>query len=603
MKLSDYVFQFVADTGVRHVFMLSGGGAMHLVDSAGNTPGLEFIASLHEQGASVAAEAYGQYTNNLGVALVTTGPGGTNAITGVAGAWLDSTPMLVISGQVKRADMIGERGCRQMGFQELDSVALVNSITKYAATVMEPSSIRFHLEKALHLACSGRPGPVWLEIPLDVQAAQIDVDSLEGFTPELEQGSAAERDNLAGLVHRAIELLNRSERPIVLVGNGVRLAGAQERLLRLLEHLRLPILTTWKEIDFLPEDHPLFVGRPGAIGQRGANFAQQNSDWILTVGARLDFGQTGYMHRWFARGARKVIVDVDVAEICKLDMDVDVPVIADAADFVDEFAAQVEAGRIVELERTEWLRRCKKWQARYPVVLPEYWDQSRHVNTYVLIDVLSDELSGDDLVVPGSSGSCSEVTMQALRVKPGMRVLNTEGLGSMGFGVPAAIGACLAADHRRTICIEGDGSLNMNAQELEVVKRLNLPIKIFVLNNSGYASIRASQSTHFGRLVAADETSGLTLPDAIRIADAYGIPGVRLESHAGIRTKVREVLDSDGPILCEVVVSPEQPTQPKLSSYQRADGSMASKPLEDLWPFLHRAEFLGNMIVPQIDED
>ena len=602
MKLSDYVFEFLAGEGVRHVFMLPGGGAMHLVDSVGNTPGIEFVANVHEQGASIAAEAYAQYRNDVGVALVTTGPGGTNALTGLAGAWLDSTPMLVLSGQVKRADMVGARGCRQMGFQELDMVSVVGPITKYAVTVMEPESIRYQLEKALYMARSGRPGPVWLEIPLDIQAAEVDVASLEGFTPDDDVGGTT----VAGLAvpaRQAIALLNESERPVVLVGNGVRLARAEERLLALAERLGIPILTTWKELDLLPEGHPLFVGRPGAIGQRGANFAQQNADWILVVGARLDLGQTGYMHRWFAREARKVIVDIDPAELCKLDMDINVRVNADAGDFINALAAEVDGGAVVEKDRVAWLHRCKDWQARYPVVLPEFWDQAEYVNTYVLVDVLSDLLAEHDLVVPGSSGSCSEVTMQALRARQGVRVLNTEGLGSMGFGVAAALGACLASGGRRTISIEGDGSFHMNAQELEVVRRLGLPLKIFVLNNFGYASIRTSQAAYFKRLVAADATSGMTLPSVTVVANAYGIATVRLENHDDIRARVRDVLEHEGPIVCEVMVSPEQLTQPKLSSYQRVDGSMGSKPLEDLWPFLDRAEFMENMIVAPVEAE
>ncbi len=600
IKLSDYVFRFVADLGVRHVFILPGGGCMHLVDSVSRCPDIEYVCNLHEQACAIAADAYGQYTNNLGVVLVTTGPGGTNTVTGVAAAWLDSTPCLFISGQVKRSDMIGDRGVRQMGFQEMNIVRLVNSITKYAVTVTDPGSIRYHLEKAVHLARSGRPGPVWVDIPLDVQATMIEKRDLVEFAPdEVEQ--PADPNILEQQVGEAIQLFNQAERPVILVGNGVRLANGKEDFLRLIEILKAPILTTWKAIDFLPECHWLFAGRPGSAGQRGASFTQQNSDWILTIGARLDSGQTGYSHQNFARAARKIMVDIDPAEIRKMMMPIDVPVFADAGAFIREFIRQSD--KIIARDRSNWLARCKDWQAKYPVLLPEYWDEQGRVNDYVLIETLSDEMSSQDLLVPGSSGACSERTLQAFKVKEGMRILNSPGLGAMGFGVPASIGACIASGKRRTVCIDGDGGLSMNIQELETVRRLNLPIKFFVLNNQGYASIRATQRSYFeGRYVASSQSSGLSLPDTLKVAEAYGLPVARIQDHTNIRQKVREVLQLTGPVVCDVMVSQDQETMPRLSSIQRADGSMVSKPLEDLWPFLDREELISNMLIPPLED-
>ena len=599
MKLSDYVIRRVAQE-VRHVFLLPGGGSMHLVDSVGRCRDIEYVCNLHEQACAIAADAYSQHTNNLGVALVTTGPGGTNTITGVAAAWLDSTPCLIISGQVKRADLIGNRSVRQMGFQELNIVDIVEPITKYAVTVTDPASIKYHLEKALYFARNGRPGPVWLDIPLDVQVAQVDEADLKGFDP----GEVAEPPDfglLKNQVSDAIQLLNQSERPVILVGNGVRLSKAIDDFLQLIEVLQMPVLTTWKAIDFLPECHSLFVGRPGAVGQRGANFTQQNSDWILILGARLDLGQTGYNHRNFARAAKKIMVDIDPAEIKKMDMTIDVPVCADAKAFIQEFLRQRSA--IVPKDRSAWWERCREWKSIYPVVLPEYWEEQGGVNNYVLVDVLSDEMSGDDLLVPGSSGACSEVTMQAFRVKQGMRIFNNPGLGPMGLGIPASIGACLASGRKRTVCIDGDGGFQLNIQELETVKRLNLPIKFFVLNNQGYASIRATQQSYFeGRLVASSPSSGLTLPDTLKIAAAYGLPTAQIQDHSHLRERVHQVLEQDGPVVCDVIVSPNQVTAPRLSSTQRADGTMVSKPLEDLWPFLDREEFLANMIIPPLSE-
>ncbi len=592
---------FVADLGVKDVFMLPGGGCMHLLDSLGRSPRLRFICNLHEQASAVAAEAYAQYTNNVGVALVTTGPGGTNTITGVAGAWLDSTPCLFISGQVKRTDCVGDRGVRQMGFQEINIVKVVGSLTKYAVTIVDPESVRYHLEKAVYLARSGRPGPVWIDIPLDIQAAMIDEGKLSGFDPR----EAAVTDDSAALrrqISDTIQLLNQSERPVILAGNGIRLSNAYDKFLQLIELLRIPVLTTWKTIDFIPETHALYCGRPGSIGQRGANFTQQNSDLLISIGARLDYGQTGYTHKNFARAAKKVMVDIDFTEIKKMMTSIDVPVPADAGAFIREFLQQ--ANNLAVKDRSSWLARCKAWQAKYPVILSQYREEKEYVNHYMLIDALSEEMTGNDLLVPGSSGASSEVSMQAFRVKEGMRIFNTEGLGSMGFGVPAAIGGCIASGGKRTVCIDGDGGFHMNSQELEVVKRLKLPIKYFILNNDGYGSIRTTQRNYFqGRYVASNPESGLTLPDIRKIGEAYGIRTFQLRNHADLRRKVREILDADGPAVTEVMVSPDQYTAPKLSSYAKQDGTMVSRPLEDLWPFLDRKEFEANMIIPSLTEE
>lgn len=599
MKLSDYVIARVAEAGVRHVFMLAGGGSMHLVDSLGRNGDLAYIANLHEQGAAIAAEAYGQYMGDLGVALVTTGPGGTNTLTGLVGAWLDSTPVLFVSGQVKRADMIGDSGLRQMGFQEADIVGIVTPVTKYAVTVTDPDTIAWHLDKALHIARSGRPGPVWVDVPLDVQAAQVDEGTLARYAPD--EPVCADAAAVEKAVDETLALLATAERPVLLVGNGVRLAGAVPDVVGLAEALRLPVLLTWKMLDALEEDHPLYCGRPGSIGQRGANFTQQNADLLISVGARLDLGQTGYDHARFARGARKVIVDIDHAEIAKLKMDIDVPVVADAGAFVRALAAR--AGEVSPVAWEGWLARAKELQGRYPVMLPEYRDRADGVDTYALVDVISDALGPADMVVPGSSGSANEVTMQSFRVKRGQRVIATEGLGSMGFGIPAAIGACLASGGRRIVCIEGDGSFHMNVQELEVVRRLDLPVKFFVLDNGGYASIRASQANYFeGRLVGSDPASGLTLPDICEVAEAYRIRSMSIESRSTLREDVAEALAHPGPVVCRIATSPSTVTQPRLSSYARADGTMASRPLEDLWPFLDREEFRANMLVPPVEE-
>jgi acetolactate synthase-1/2/3 large subunit len=598
MRLADYVMQRVAEAEVGHVFMVPGGGAMHLNDALGLRRDLQFVSTLHEQAAAIAAEAYARVTNNLGVALVTTGPGGTNAITGVAGAWLESTPCLILSGQVKRADLKGSLGVRQLGPQELDIVSIVTPITKYAVTVMDPLSIGYELDKALHLARTGRPGPVWLDIPLDVQGAQIDPAALERYDPGSAESLPA---GVAGQIERTIELLNVAERPVLLVGNGVRLAGAGDALLRLVDALDIPVLSTWMGADLLWETHPRYFGKPGTVASRGANFTLQNADLLLSIGARLDVPVTGFDRTQFARAANVVVVDIDPTEIKKLGAVVDLPVCADAGAFISGVLERY--GAIAAVDRTAWIERCTEWKSRYPVILPEYWEQADFVNTYAFSSVLADELTGDDLIIPGSSGVGIDTFWLAFAVKRGQRLFSTGGLGAMGFGLPASIGGCLASGRRRTISIDGDGGFQLNIQELETVARLDLPIKFFIINNDGYASIRASQNNHFhGNLVGSDPSSGLTLPDLMKIGTAYGISTERITENAGLKVGIRAVLDRPGPVLCEVMVAPDQAIGPRVSSALRPDGSIVSRPLEDLWPFLDRDELRANMLIPTLDE-
>jgi thiamine pyrophosphate-dependent acetolactate synthase large subunit-like protein len=667
MKLSDYVMDFLARQGLKHLFLLPGGGSMHLVDSAGRNHDFQFVCCLHEQACAFAAEAYAEFTQGLGAALVTTGPGGTNSVTGVAAAWMESASCVFISGQVKRADRIADRGVRTMGPQEVDIISIVQPITKYAVAVLDPETIRYHLEKAVYLATHGRRGPVWLDIPLDVQSSIVDETRLQGFAPDPPVVS----DELRQQVSAAIDLLNQAQRPVLFLGNGARAAEKSGELRKLIDHLEIPVLLTWKIADLLAEDDPYYAGRPGGMGQRGANFTQQNADCLMVIGARLDLPQTAFSHRNFARAATKILVDVDPAEIGKMQMPIDVPVCADAAAFVHEFLEQ--SGRLTPRNRSCWLRRVKEWQTRYPVVLPEYWayahsglsahsrrgagsgsqadsglntdggpqagsgpstaggsqlnsgthTHSGHradseadrrqktivcptattVNTYVLMDVLSDELTTDDVLVPGSSGPCSDIFMQAFRVKPGQRIVNAPGLGAMGTGLPGSLGACLASGRRRTVCVNGDGGFQLNIQDLETVRRLNLPIKYFVLCNGAYASIMTTQRNYFqGRYVASDPSSALTLPDIVKVAAAYGIRTAEIHSHGDLRSGVREVLSQDGPVVCAVSVSAEQATAPRVTSAVRPDGTLVSKPMEDMWPFLPREEFLANMIVPPLEE-
>ena len=592
MKLSDYVASRLEEYA-KHVFCVSGGGCIHLVDSIAKKD-IELVANLHEQGSSICAESYGQYTQKLGVCLVTTGPGATNAVTGVASAWLDSVPMLIITGQVQNKDRVGDRGVRQIGFQEINSTKIYESITKYSATVDDPKDIKLHLDKCIKEATTGRKGPVHLDIPLDIQAAEI---KLQDLKCDKQQFLFNENSWLPSL-GKFLTSLEKAERPIVLVGNGVRSSGAYSEFLEFIKKTNIPVLTTWKALDFLEEDHPQYVGRPGGVGQRGANFNQQNSDLIIVLGARLDHGQLAYQPQYFAREAKKCIVDIDKNEINKLGINIDYPFDVDAKSFLFHLNKQLTEKHIAP---KEWLSFCKNLYNKYPVVQREHLEKSGSISNYAFIEYLSELLPENSLLVPGSSGACSEVTMQAFKCKKGTRVYNSQGLGSMGFAVPAAIAGCMASG-KETITIEGDGGFVMNTQELELVKRYNLPIKFFILNNNGYGSIRTTQNNHFGgNLVISDPSSGLTLPSIELIAKSYGLPFFKATSQSSARACVKKVLDLKFPAICELIVDPSHVTLPKASVKKKEDGSFTTLPMEDLAPFLDREEFRENLLIKEFE--
>ncbi|MCR5147500.1 MAG: thiamine pyrophosphate-binding protein [Eubacterium sp.] len=596
MKLSDYVVKFIEDTGVKHVFMIPGGGAMHLNDSLGNSEKLEYVVNLHEQGCSIAAEAYARVNNVLGVAMVTTGPGGTNAITGVTAAYIESTPMLVISGQVKMLDQVRDQGIRQQGMQEVDIVSIVKPVTKYAVMVTDPKEIRYHLEKALYEATHGRKGPVWIDIPLDIQASMIDENSLDGYTPEPESCNT----DLDELVDKTIERFNNSHRPVLLLGNGIRLAGAFEELEELLRLMPVPVLTTWNGIDLIPDDYPFFYGRPGGLGQRYANLVQQNSDFYLSIGARHNLLQTGYNFDGFARAAYKVMVDIDEPELHKINVRPDLPIVADAKEFMKKIIEKKEQIKCPDV--SGWIAYANKAKAAFPIVTEEYRQQKDKVNTYVLVDRLTEKMKADDVYVSGSSGTCIDVSMQVFRVKKGQRVFATKGLASMGFGLPATIGACLASGRKRTVCLNGDGGFMMNIQELETLRRLGLPVKIFVLDNKGYAQIHTTQKNIFaGHYVACDEGSNLTIPDIEDIAKAYKIQTFRIKNNDQLDEVIDKVLASEGPAVCMVDIPIEIGALPKQVSYKRTDGQMESLPLEFMNPPLPEGELDKWMLIPKFE--
>lgn len=587
IKLSDYVFQFLEDKGIMHAFMLPGGGAMHLDDSIGKSS-IEYICFLHEQGAAIAAEAYAQHTNTPGLVLVTSGPGATNAITGVTAGWIDSTPMIVISGQSKREDLVGDKGVRQIGSQEVQIVSMVKPITKYAVQILEPTEIKYHLERAYHEAVSGRPGPVWLDIPLDVQAVMLDEKSLAGFQPEQEVGT-----DIVDAITRTIELLKQSTKPLVLAGNGIKLANATELLYQLIGKLQIPVETTWKTIDMFDEDDPLYVGHPGIMGDRGANLILQEADLVLSIGCRLDTSVTAFNDKNFGKCAKKVIVDIDENEIKRMGVDKEVAVACDAQMFLQQLVSQIENDQndSVWLNKKniwrQWIIYGKELRVKYPVITDEHAKAEGYVSAYYFIGKLCELLKEDDIIVPESSGGAGEITYQAFRLKKGQKMKNAAGLGSMGFGLPYAIGSCIANGKRRAVLINGDGAFQLNIQELETLHRLKLPVKMFVWNNGGYASIRAMQRKNFaGHYVASEVQSGLTMPDISKVAEAYGFRTYRIHDNKELDEMLPEIMADDKPLLCELMVLPEETVSPRVKAIVGENGKITSGPLEKMWPFV-----------------
>jgi acetolactate synthase-1/2/3 large subunit len=597
IKLSDYVFKFIQEKGIKHAFMLPGGGAMHLVDSIGKSK-IEYICCGHEQAAAISAESYGQHTNDIGVVLVTSGPGATNAITGVTAGWIDSTPMLVLSGQAKRSDLIGTSGVRQMGSQEVQIIEMVRPITKYAIQILDPTEIRYHLEKAYYEATTGRMGPVWLDIPLDVQATMIDERNLSGFKGGISKNG---KKDISCEINETVKLLKNAKQPLILAGNGIKLANAEEQFYKLIDKLKIPILTTWKSIDLLDENHLLYSGHPGGMGDRGANYILQSSDLLIILGSRLDTSITAFNHKNFAKNAKKVMVDIDECEIDKMQMDIEVKAVYNVKDFIEGLSNSIDElvnnlNPQKSMENNVWLAYCKNIRERYPIVTKEHREVKDYVSAYCFIDELCKQLNSDDIIVPESSGGAGEITYQAFKIKQGQKMKNAAGLGSMGFGLPYSIGACLANDRKRTILINGDGAFRLNIQELETLANLKLPIKIFIWNNNGYASIREMQRNIFeGHYVASEVGSGLTVPSLSEIANAYGIKTFKAKNNTEMVDTLSQVLEYEGPVLCELMVLPEETISPRTKSIKLEDGSMISKPLEDMWPFLSEVEIEKNI--------
>lgn len=623
MRVADLIATLLADADVSHVFMVTGGGAMHLNDAFGREPRLEVVCCHHEQACAMAAESYARLSGRTAAVNVTTGPGGINALNGVYGAYVDSIPMVVVSGQVKRETLVSsyDLPLRQLGDQEVDIVAMASPVCKAATLLDDPADTRYVVERALWLARHGRPGPVWVDVPIDVQAADVDPAALRRFDPRraatdpvatigAETGLVS-GDGLTALADQVLADLRRAERPVVLAGAGVRLSGAHGTFLRLVERLGVPVTTGWNAHDNLWDDHPLYAGRPGSVGDRAGNYAVQNSDFLLVLGSRLNIRQVGYNYQAFARAAHVVMIDADRAELAKPTLRVDVPVHADLAEAMATLLARAEAaGYTAAPAHAAYLRWCRERVARYPVVLPEYAKADAPINPYVFVRELFDALVEGDVVVAGDGTACV-VTFQAARLRPGQRLYTNSGSASMGYDLPAAVGAAHAllrpagegSPSPRVVCLAGDGSIMLNLQELQTIVGQSLPVKVMVLANQGYSSIRQTQTNYFpDNIVGCGTESGLTFPDFQAVGLAFGLPVDRVDTHHDLPAALSRTLDADGPGLLVVDLDPEQPFAPKLASRQLPDGRMVSSPLEDLAPFLPRDEFARNMLIPPVEE-
>lgn len=607
IRLSDYVANFLVAHGVTDVFSVVGGGAMHLNDALGHNAGLKVTYNHHEQACAIAAEAYARLENRIAAVCVTTGPGGTNALTGVVGGWLDSIPMFIVSGQVRydttaRYTMQFTDGhpLRAVGDQEYDIVKSVEPMTKYAVMIEDPSMIRYCLEKAWHLATTGRPGPVWVDIPVNFQGCQIETDSLKGYDPA-EDDTKLPPPVEDRLIQTVLEKIKRAKRPVFHAGYGIRLSGGYAAFRSVLEKLNIPVVTYWNAVDLIEDEHPLYCGRAGNMGDRPGNWAIQNADLILAVGTRISIRQVGFNWKTWAREAEVIMVDIDPAELKKHTLHVELPIWADAKDFLEKLDAAAQGPVNAS---SDWVETCQRWKRGYPAVLPRHWEENGETaNVYAFVRYLSSRLPENSLTAV-SNGACCVVGNQAYAIQKGSRMANNSATASMGYGLPAAIGTCIGGGRRTTICLEGDGSIMMNLQELQTILTNKLPIKIFLINNDGYHSIRQTQSNLFRdkcRVGIGPESGDLSFPSFEKIAVAFGYPYFSAHSNAEMRQAVDQALETEGPVFCEIFTDTKQVWEPKSSTKRLPDGTLVSPPLEDLAPFLPREELERNMFIPMIE--
>ena len=611
IRLADYVANFLVEHGVTDVFSVVGGGAMHLNDAIGHKEGLKVTYNHHEQACAIAAEAYARLDNKIAAVCVTTGPGGTNAITGVVGGWLDSIPMFIVSGQVRYDTTaryaLKDTGAvlRAMGDQEYDIVKSVEPMTKYATMIEDPNDIRYALEKAWHLATTGRPGPVWIDIPVNFQGGFIETDDLRGYDPA-EDDAKLPPSVSEDVINTIIEKIKNAERPVFHAGYGIRLSGGYEAFRNVIDKLNIPIVTYWNAVDLIENEHPLYCGRAGNMGDRPGNWAIQNADLILALGTRISIRQVGYNYTTWARAAEVIMVDIDEGELKKHTLHVDMPVRADAKDFLEKLGAALAKEDKPIFDGKDWLDKCAGWRDNYPVVQPHQKEENGSTaNVYAFVDYLSSRLP-ENSITAVSNGACCVVGNQAYRIQKGSRMANNSAIASMGYGLPAAIGTCIGGGTRDTICLEGDGSIMMNLQELQTIITNKLPIKIFLINNNGYHSIRITQTNLFGshtKVGIGPESGDLSFPKFELIAKAFGYEYLSAHSNAEMREVVDKALATEGPIFVEIFTDTAQVWEPKSSTKKLKDGTLVSPPLEDLAPFLPREELEDIMCIPLMDED
>ena len=596
MRVADYIFKYLANYGIKHVFLVVGGGAMHLNDALKKEKRIKYVCTHHEQAAAIAAEGYARTSGNLAVVSVTSGPGGTNTLTGVIGQWLDSVPVLYLSGQVKFETTIAsclDLHLRQLGDQEINIIDIVSPVTKYAKMITEPETIKVELEKAIYIATSGRPGPVWLDIPLNVQGALIEEENLK--SENINNAPIVAEDKI---ISEIIEELQKAKRPLLIAGHGIRISKAQKEFFELVGLLNIPVVSTFNGFDLIASDDKNFIGRIGTLGSRAGNFALQNADLIIFLGTRNNIRQVSYNWPLFASRAKKIIVDIDEAELHKKTVKGDVLIRSDAKIFLTKLLKKLPKDFKVDKAWLEW---CQARKKKYPVVLNEYKISDKHsVHPYHFIEELTKALDNKAIAVAGNGTACV-VLFQAGIVKKGQRIFWNSGCAAMGYDLPASIGAALAGN-RDVVCLAGDGSIQMNIQELQTVRHYNLPIKIFILNNQGYRSIEQTQKSFFnGDFIGCNKDCGVSFPDNFKLADLYGLKYYRIDSTSRMRQTINDVLSGAGAILCEVVLDNDYVFAPKLSSKKEADGRIISNPLEDLSPLLPRDEFKSNMIISSDD--
>ncbi len=597
IKLSDYVAQFLADKGIEHIFTVTGGGAMHLNDSLGHHKSLKCMYNHHEQACAIAAESYARIHNKIAAVCVTTGPGGINAMNGVAGGYLDSIPMLIISGQVRYDTTVRSTGLnlRAMGDQEFDITKAVHSMTKYCQMITDPLEIKYCLEKAYHLATTGRPGPCWIDIPVNIQGMTIETDDLYSYQPEEDFVVPKIKEDIVDTI---LQKIKEAKRPVLYAGNGIRISGGYSIFEQLIEKLNVPIVTCWDSIDAIYDTHPLYVGRGGIMGDRAGNFAVQNSDLVLAIGNRLSIRQVGYNFKTWAREAYVIVNDIDKEELKKPTIHVDLPVWGDAYDLLSQMNKKVTQ---THFDGNDWIKTCQNWKKTYPVVQEKHFEEKEYTNVYAFIKKLSSSLEEGQITVVGNGSACV-VGSHGYEIKKGQRFIINSAIASMGYDLPAAIGACVADHTKDTICVTGDGSIQMNLQELQTIRHHQMPMKIFVINNGGYHSIRQTQTNFFGEpLVGVGVDSGdLSFPSMEKLAYAYDIPYECIHKNSQLDEVIGKTLGKKGPVICEVFVDKEQKFEPKSATKRLEDGTLVSPPLEDLAPFLPREELEKNMFIPLI---